>query len=150
LASEALGWLQIAIGVAGVVAFVVIANAQQQSAATLLRTGMWVPGVVTDYSGVSQDANGYIDVNYPVAGRWHSGVIYLTPGSATYHFGETVTVIYNPQNPSQIRTPQDANESGDSNNPVAAWPIAVLIGGIFFLVRGWIVVRRARRGHVSG
>jgi hypothetical protein len=139
------GWLQSAIGLAGVVAFFTLVNAQDHSAATLLRTGTRVPGFVTDYSGGSVDGpNGYIDVTYPAAGLARSGVIYLTPGSASYHVGEVVTVIYNPRNPSQIRTPQDANESNSSNG-VGSLDILPFFGGILFMVVGWVVLRRARR-----
>jgi uncharacterized protein DUF3592 len=131
------GWLSVVIGVAAFISSLVVISDQANAANELLRIGRQTPGVVTHYSpGFGNYTDGYFDVTYVADGARRSGVVHLTETSASYRVGEHVTVVYDPKQPTRIRTPQEQNEPAST-----VWPIIIgMVGGLGLLIGGWIVL----------
>jgi len=134
-------WISLA-GAALLVAFLVVVAIQGEHTKWLLQHGARTPGRITS---VSRGAHGgSLSVDYLADGRLWRGTIALTESSGYYAPGESVTVIYDPRHPTDIRTPAEKNEPRSTVLllilALAAGSI-LLTGGIGTLVRA----RRLRR-----
>ena len=131
-----------AVGLAAFVAAVAGIAVQANAATALLDTGARTPGIVTYYSpGSGRFSEGYFDVSYVADGVSRTGVINLDDASPSYAIGERVTVVYDRNDPTRIRTPQEQNEP-----PTTVLPLIFgLIIGPFVLIFGWIVLVRVGR-----
>ena len=133
-------WVALTVGLAALVGFVVAASDQEDRAAELLAHGTRVPGVVTEvHNGLRNP--GHIDVAFSIGSQRTVRRINLDDASPSYVVGEPVTVVYDPRNPSRVRTTREQNESTAST-----WLIVLLfVGALLLLVYGTLGVRRWRR-----
>jgi hypothetical protein len=99
----------------GVIAFVVFTGSVvgltllSQSAQRLLDTGTRTTGAVLDEASPAKGA-WTIDVRYAAGGTEHTADITLDTNRALQP-GQLVTVVYDPTDPSRVRTVDDTNES---------------------------------------
>ncbi len=128
------------VGTALFIAFVVCVSIQSQHSKWLLKNGARVSGRITDVSR-NVRGNGSFGVRYAADGRAWQGTIALTEASGYYAPGETVTVIYDPRHPSDIRTPQEKNESNSTVLPLTL----ALVSGLILLLGGAGTLVRERR-----
>jgi Protein of unknown function (DUF3592) len=130
------GWYWLLAGGATLLATFAFLGVRSREAKELLRTGRHTPGLVESYEPTREDKR--ITVRYVANGEPHEGTIEVKDG---YEPGEPVEVIYDPSDPSRIRTPQDANESPLTTRVVAYG----VIFGFGMLLSGMIVLMRPRR-----
>lgn len=130
------GWRWLIAAGATLLATIVFFGGQSRDARELLRTGRHTPGLVESYGSLRE--GGEIRVRYLANGELREGTIYVKERDEP---GERVEVIYDPSNPSRIRTPQDANRS-----PLATRAMTYgFMFGLAMLVAGMIVLSRPRR-----
>jgi hypothetical protein len=147
-------WLSVAIlGVAMLIAFLVLVNHYEGPASALQSSGVHVEGVVT--SVISQGEapfDGAVDVRYVYAGQTFDTHIYRDDVSPTYRVGEAVTITLDPSDP------RVATVGGSDNlRPavVGLLVVLVLVGGCaVFLGFGMLIAlrltrRKARRAAVQ-
>lgn len=80
-----------------------------RQAATLLRTGVYTPGLVTGaWTGVK--GSRFMHVDYQVRGLAYASTVRITSG-LTYQPGQYVTVVADPADPFHMRTVHETNES---------------------------------------
>lgn len=127
------------VGIALFIAFVVFVSIQSQHSKWLLEYGARVSGRITDVSR-NVHGSGSFGISYVADHRAWQGTIALTETSGYYAPGETVTVIYDPRHPSDIRTPQEKNESNSTVLPLTL----VLISGLILILGGAGTLVRAR------
>jgi hypothetical protein len=125
------------VGAALFIAFFVFVTIQSQHPKWLLAHGARVPGRITDvYRSVH--GSGSFGVRYVADDRAWQGTVVLTETSGYYAPGETTTVIYDPNHPSDIRTPQEKNEPNSTVLPLTLALVSgliLLLGGVGTLVR---------------
>ena len=113
-------------------------NAEARSAARLLRVGVRTEGIVVATWGDSRNGNS-ATVDYLVRGVSRRASIHY--GDAQHYFrGEPVEVIYDPRDPSRVRTPLDANDDGVGKNIylyVLLAAIAMALGAAGAAARPW-------------
>jgi hypothetical protein len=108
-------------------------------AAWLLTHGARTTGTVTRATRPGRE--GSMQVAYTAAGSYRSAEVALSSSNPGYLPGEHVVVIYDPEHPSDVRTPQDKNV------PHAVAGI-LAIGGIIGLILttfGTVALARSRR-----
>jgi Protein of unknown function (DUF3592) len=143
-------WLSmVLLGVAMLVAFVVLVNHYEGSATTLESSGAHVQGVVTSVIAQGEAPfDGSIDVEYVYAGQSFDAHIYRDDNSPFYHVGEAVTVTVDPSDP-QVATVGSSDNQGPGM--VLLLVVLLLLGGalvflgLALLFGLWLTGRRARR-----
>jgi hypothetical protein len=127
------------LGLALVAGWIVLIATETAHAHWLLRHGRRVYGTVTQYDTTFR-GGGHIVVTYTVQGIPHRATIALTGTSPPYAIGGHVLVIYNPRDPTDIRTLRE-----DNLNAGTALPIIGLVVGIILAAIGSVIQRRAWR-----
>jgi hypothetical protein len=130
------GWYWLLAGGATLLVTVVFLGIQSSDAKELLRTGRHTQGLVQSYGLLRE--GGEITVRYLANGELREGAIAV---KERYEPGERVEVIYDPSNPSRIRTPQDTNESRLARRVT----IYGFVFGLAMLAAGLVVLWRPRR-----
>jgi uncharacterized membrane protein len=143
-------WLSmVLLGVAMLVAFVVLVNHYEGPVTTLESSGVPVQGVVTRV--VSQGEapfDGSIDVQYIFLGQSFDAHIYRDDTSPFYHVGEAVTVSVDPSDP-KVATVGGSDNTGPAM--VVLLVVLLLLGGLLvflglaLLFSLWLAARRPRR-----
>jgi hypothetical protein len=137
------GLLWILMGLALIVLSVVVATTTENSSARLARSGQHTNGTVVGIKrGVPVvSADGVIVVEFAVDGVSRAVDINLDSNSPSYSVGESVDVIYDPQNLSNVRT---SRESNDPTGAVGVFILGIVVGPMGVGV-GSVILRRARR-----
>lgn len=133
-------WLWLAAGAALFAATLAFTEISAKRADELLRTGAHTPGLVVSYA--SGREGGAIRIRYRADGVIREGWVNVSQHELSLlEPGERVDVIYDPSNPSRIRTPQASNEGRLS--------MRVKLYGFMFavmmLLGGGVVMTRPRR-----
>lgn len=147
-------WLSVTLlGVAMLIAFVLLVDHYEGQAMVLDSSGVPVQGVVTSVTGDGQrQFDGSIDVRYAYGGQTFDTRIYLDDTSPTYQAGEAVTVTVDPADP------QTATVGGsDNEGPGLVVLLVVLLvgGGAAAFIGFWMLVamqlarRRTRRETIK-
>lgn len=119
----------------------VIPSVSEDKVTDLERTGRRAAGVVVKVRGDNRLSEGSIDVRFEADGRVHVRRINLNSDSPRYKPGESVEVIYDPTDPSQLIT------TNEDNDPLwMVWTfVAAFVGSLLAIPGGWLMGRRARR-----
>lgn len=99
-----------------------------KDAAELLATGTRVTAEVTDFEFGRKGKLKAIVVDFPAGGIRHRATIDADEDDG-YHFGSAVQVIYDPADPTRVRTEQEANDGGLLSTTLII-AILVSLGGI--------------------
>jgi hypothetical protein len=135
-----LSW--VLVGVALIVELMVVASMVEDHSARLAQSGLHTSGtVVRVEGGVPIVSEGSITVEFTIDGISHNAEINLDSDSPSYSIGESVDVIYDPQDVSNVRTSRETN---DPRWTALAVGVGV-IGGPIAIGVGWVMLRRARR-----
>ncbi|HUR17655.1 MAG TPA: DUF3592 domain-containing protein [Acidimicrobiales bacterium] len=123
-----------------VVACIIAVRAEDRSE-ELARTGRHTSGVVTAVRHGGRLSEGSINVRFQAASILYEERINLNSDSPIYRVGQQVEVIYDPSNPSNVRTTAEEN---DSALGIFVFCVA-FVASFVALPVGFTVVRRARR-----
>ncbi len=132
------GWLPVLAGLVLFALLVVVLVVSTNHASWLLHHGARTPGEVVAV-GFSKGEERSITVNYVTGGVRRRGKITLSGGHGPYEAGERLTVIYDPQHPSDIRTPQESNIP----NAILTLVFGAILG-LGLLGAGALMLSRAR------
>ena len=137
------GLLWILMGFALIVLSMVVATTAENSSARLARSGQHTNGTVIGLKrGVPVvSADGVIVVEFAVEGVSRTADINLDSNSPSYSVGDSVDVIYDPQNLSNVRT---SREDNDPTWAVGVFCLAIVVGPMG-VGAGSVLLRRARR-----
>ena len=153
-------WLVVGIGL--LTTFVVVVSKTSDNSDRLRAHGVREAGTITHLSADSGFRSGRGWASYQVGSRTLVGSVDLGSDVTNYHIGQTVTVYYDPDHPSNMTIDDEDNEAALSVLltivalvlGVACTGGAVLTGGVA-LVRRWRPVvrvggrrRRIRRGEL--
>jgi hypothetical protein len=134
------GAIMLVLGLSLFIGGVVAASISSNGATHLLRTGTRTRARITAlYPGQDGGAMGVV---YVAKGASHRAVITLTASSPHwYAAGKTVTVVYDPDKLSDVRTTLEQNQTPVTTDLV----IFGLVGGLGFLIGGVVTRVRSRR-----
>lgn len=143
----------ILLGVAMLIAFVVLVDHYEGQAMMLDSSGVRVQGVVTSVTGHGlRQIDRSVDVRYAYGGQTFNTRIYLDDNSPTYQAGKAVTVTLDPSDP-QIATVGGSDNEGPG---LVVLLVALLVGGGAAVFIGfWVLVgaqlarRRTRRENIK-
>ena len=114
--------VMVLLGLVVLVTWIVGVNAIETSAEQLAATGARTEGVVVDVLPRSRVDSGSITVRFTVDGVERERSINLDDTSPAFHPGDPVTVIYDPNDPERIATPETHNDP--------TWVTILLVIGI--------------------
>jgi hypothetical protein len=124
-------------------------NAQNASAERLLHTGNAVPGQVLSVG--ERKGVVWMEVRFRIAGTTDTRAVVITRGSdRQYAVGGWVTVVYDPANPTNIRTTDEKNISEGQRIPVVGTIIVSVTGILWGAATGVGWWRRYRSVRATG
>lgn len=118
-------------GLALLAGFVAIPRYYVDAYERLVRTGIATPGLV-EYITPNSGSTSNADVSFDAAGSFHYETVDLSTDDAKFTVGQTVTVYYDPHDPSRMTIAGEVNEPD--------WTMAVAVGMFFagvLLALGW-------------
>ncbi len=135
-----------ALAIAGSAVWSQVSN---QSAEHLLHYGTRVPGQVTAVRKARRESGFLLDICY-LSGGVVKNIVIRPESDLSYVAGQAVTVIYDPADPTRIRTVEERNIGEGTWTGIYLLFLAGLAGtaGSAPVVAGW--VRRQRRARITG
>lgn len=136
-----LGLIWILVGLACFAVMVVTANIMESHSSRLEQAGLHTLGTVLQVQRAGRLSEGSIDISFRIGDVEHTARINLNSDSPRYSVGDTVDVIFDPRNVSDVRTSEEPNDP--------SWGTPVLALGLLGAPTGWAVgwtlMRRSRR-----
>ena len=128
-------------GLALLVMVGLLAKSMEDRAISLAKSGLHSPGTVLSTDGGGLHLVGSIVVRFTIGEVEHIATINLDSNSPRYRVGDSVDVIYDPRDLSEVRTSKEQNDPGWG---VLAFVVGVNVG-LLWAFTGWVIRRRSRR-----